>query len=85
MTDIISDPQAGFRNGLTVEHILLSVTVVSTKESAGQFDDSASYLLRKHLKEYHGVKTVEAQALYCHSKVEQHSDGCQCGHCKPSE
>ncbi len=73
----------GFENGLTVEHILLSVTIVSTKESAGQFDDSCAHAVQKTLKEYHGVKSVEAQVLYEHTKIEKHADHCKCGHCEP--
>lgn len=75
-----NDP-VGFEVGLTIEHILLSVTVASTKESAGQFDDSAAYQVRKALMEYHGIKSVDAQVLYAHTKIEQHVKGCECGHC----
>lgn len=40
---VISDPQGGgFKKGFTIEHIMLSITVVSTKDSAGQFDDSCA-------------------------------------------
>lgn len=71
----------GLQAGLTIEHILLSVTVVSTKESAGQFDDSAARQAQKALMEYHGVKSVNAQVLYDHTKIEQHVEGCECGKC----
>lgn len=73
----------GFEKGLTIEHVLLSVTVVSTKESAGQFDDAIAYLIEKHLKEYHGIVRVDAQVQYKHTKIENHSNGCQCEICVP--
>lgn len=71
----------GFEGGLTVEHILLSITIVSNKESAGQFDDSCAYQIQKNLMEYHGVKSVDAQVLYNHTKIENHPNRCECGHC----
>jgi hypothetical protein len=73
----------GFERGLTVEHILLSVTIVSTKESAGQFDDSCANQLEKAMKEYHGVQRVRADVLYNHTKIVMHSNDCECGICKP--
>lgn len=73
----------GFEKGFTVEHVLLSVTIVSTKESAGQFDDSCAHLIEKHLKEYHGIVRVDAQVHYKHTKIDMHSNGCECGICKP--
>lgn len=73
----------GFEKGLTIEHILLSVTIVSTKESAGQFDDSCAHHIEKNLKEYHGVKRVDAKVLYEHTKIENHPNECECGKCQP--
>ena len=73
----------GFESGLTVEHIMLSVTIISTKESAGQFDDSCAYQLEKAMKEYHGVVRVDARVLYKHTKIENHPNECSCGVCKP--
>lgn len=73
----------GFERGLNVEHVLLSVTIVSTKEGAGQFDDTCASQLEKALRDYHGVKRVEAKVLYAHSKVEEHANDCQCGKCRP--
>lgn len=70
-----------YHDGLTVEHILLSITVVSNKESAGQFDDSCAHQVVKNLMEYHGVKSVRAEVFYQHTKIEQHVEGCQCGNC----
>lgn len=73
--------QEGFENGLTIEHIMLSVTVVSTKESAGQFDDSIAYQIQKVMPEYHGVKTVVAKVLYEQTKIEKHANHCECPFC----
>jgi hypothetical protein len=86
MTDSIAPPiePTGFETGLTVEHILLSVTIVSTKESAGQFDDSCAHQLQKAMMTYHGVKTAHVTVFYEHGKVKQHSNTCECGHCSPS-
>jgi hypothetical protein len=71
----------GFERGLTVEHVMLSVTVISTKKSCGQFDDSCAYQLKKALYDYAGVKEVRTQVLYNHTKIEQHANECQCGYC----
>lgn len=68
--------------GLTIEHILLSVTVISTKESAGQFDDSAAFLVKEGLVTYHGVRHVDARVQYEHTKIEKHPLGCECGLCE---
>ncbi len=73
----------GFEKGLTIEHILLSITIVSTKDSAGQFDDSCANAVNRTLKEYHGVQRVDAQVLYNHTKIENHANECECGKCKP--
>lgn len=73
----------GFERGFTVEHVLLSVTIVSTKESAGQFDDSCAHLIEKHLMDYHGVVRVEAKVHYKHTKIDMHANDCGCGICKP--
>ena len=75
---------AGFENGLTIEHVLLSVTVVSNKESAGQFDDSIARIVECGLAEYHGVIRVDANVQYNHTKIEHHPNGCECGKCKPT-
>lgn len=73
----------GFETGYTVEHVMLSVTIISTKGSAGQFDDSCSHVLIKGLKEYHGVERVLSEVLYKHTKIENHSNECTCGYCDP--
>lgn len=73
--------QEGFRRGLTIEHVLISVSVISTKESAGQFDDSIAGLVERGLKEYRGVKAVGTTVLYQHGKIEQHADNCVCHYC----
>lgn len=73
----------GFEKGLTVEHVLLSVTLVSDKTSAGQFDDSCARAVEQKLKEYRGMKRVEAKVLYNHTKIENHPDRCDCGYCAP--
>lgn len=70
-------------DGFTIEYVLLSVTVVSGKGSAGQFDDSCAHLIEKHLSEYHNVHRVDAQVQYKHTKIEQHTVGCECRVCKP--
>lgn len=67
--------------GFTIEHILLSVTVVSTSESAGQFDDTCSGIIRRELAKYHGVTEALSEVQYKHTKIEVHQDGCQCGIC----
>jgi len=69
--------------GHTVEHILLSVTVVHTNQII-QYDDSCAYLIQKHLKDYTGVVRVEAQVQYNHTKTDVHIKGCQCGICNPT-
>lgn len=73
----------GFETGFTVEHIMLSVTIVSTKESAGQFDDSCAHQVEKAMKAYHGVVQVIPEVLYKHTKIEQHPNECTCGYCDP--
>lgn len=69
-------------DGLTIEHILLSVTVVSGKDSAGQFDDSAAFLVGRELLTYHGVQCVDAKVQYDHTKIEKHLVGCECHWCE---
>lgn len=64
-----------------MEHILISVTIVSDKTSAGQFDDSCAHHIEKNLAEYKGVKNVDAQVLYKHTKIEQHVENCVCHYC----
>lgn len=81
---ILTNPQFGFDKGLTLEHVLLSITIVSTKESCGQFDDSCSFILERALKEYNGVVNVDSKVLYQHTKIEQHTNECECGYCKPA-
>lgn len=76
-------PEGNIKAGLTIEHVLLSVTIVSNKESAGQFDDSCSHILERELKTYHGILRVESKVLYEHTKIEYHHEGCECGKCKP--
>lgn len=66
--------------GFTIEHILLSVTVVHTNRII-QYDDSCAHLIKKYLHEYNGVLTIDAQVLYNHTKVDSHIDGCECGMC----
>jgi hypothetical protein len=66
--------------GLQVEHIMLSVTVVHGS-SMMQYDDSCAFLIGKHLKEYNGIVSVQAEVLYDHTKTETHFEGCQCGNC----
>jgi len=70
----------GFENGLTVEHILLSVTVVHTNKIM-QYDDSAARILERALLTYGGVKSVNAKAQYDHGRIDTHSNGCECGKC----
>ncbi len=77
----LSTPET--KPGLTIEHVLLSVTVVSNRHSAGQFDDSCASIVNRELSEYHGVERVEAKVLYEHTKIEKHIHGCECGKCKP--
>lgn len=81
---LVTNPQFGFDKGLTIEHVLLSVTIVSTKESCGQFDDSCSFILVRALREYHGVVRVDVEVLYQHTKIEQHPNECECDKCKPN-
>lgn len=77
-----SEPE-GCGVGLTIEHVLLSVTIVSNKDSAGQFDDSCSRILERELLAYHGIQRIDARVLYEHTKIEKHSLGCECGKCQP--
>lgn len=84
-TGIVAGNNFGFDKGLTVEHVMLSVTVVSTKESAGQFDDSIAGIVRRELMKYHGVISVLPEVLYKHTKIEQHPNECECGYCKPRD
>lgn len=79
-TETQMDPQMGFENGLTIEHIMLSITVVHTNKIM-QYDDSAAGILRRELMKYHGVKSVNPEVFYDHTKIEKHSEGCECGKC----
>lgn len=74
-------PEGG-EAGFSIEHILLSVTVVHTNRII-QYDDSCARLLEIHLKEYSGVVRVDAKVQYEHSKTDIHIKGCECGICKP--
>lgn len=67
-------------NGFQIEHILLSVTVVHGSRMM-QYDDSCAHLIGKGLKEYNGVISVQAEALYQHGKTDTHPEGCECCHC----
>lgn len=67
--------------GLNIEHILLSVTVAHGKGSCGQVDDSSAAILERELMKYHGVKSVQAEVLYQHTKIEPHVAGCECYKC----
>lgn len=79
----LTEPPAGFEKGLTIEHVLLSVTIVSNKESAGQFDDSCASQLEAAMLKYHGIERIEAKVLYQHTKIENHVNDCHCGKCRP--
>jgi len=70
----------GFEKGFSVEHILLSVTVVHTNRIM-QYDDSAARILEKELLTYNGIKSVNAKAQYDHGKTDIHANGCECGKC----
>ena len=70
----------GFEFGKTIEHIMLSVTVVSTNRIC-QYDDTCAGIIRRTLKEYGGVMAVNAEVLYKHTKTEVHPDGCECHYC----
>jgi len=73
----------GFERGYTIEHIMLSVTVVHTNQIM-QYDDSCANILKDKLgKEYNGVVRVDANVLYDHSKTDVHHKGCDCGTCNP--
>ena len=72
----------GHLDGYSIEHILLSVTVVHTNKII-QYDDDCARLIEKHLAEYNGVVRVSAQVQYDHAKIEVHTKGCECGKCKP--
>ncbi len=68
-------------NESIIEHVLLSVTVRSNHEGAGQFDDSCARAVEQALREYHGVEAIEAKVLYEHTKIEVHPNGCECHKC----
>jgi len=74
-------PEGG-EAGFTIEHILLSVTVVHTNRIM-QYDDSCASILNRELKQYGGVVRTSAIALYCHGKTEVHLLNCECGLCGP--
>lgn len=76
----LREPKTGFEAGFTVEHILLSVTVVSTNKII-QYDDSVAMILADGLREYTGVESVKADVLYQHTKVETHPNSCTCHFC----
>lgn len=72
-----------FEDGLTVEHILITVDVVHRNKII-QYDDSCAHIINTYLKgNYAGVVTVNAQAKYDHCKVENHPKGCECHWCGP--
>lgn len=73
-------PPEGGEPGFKIEHILLTVTIVHTRE-IGQLDDSAAYLVKRELSQYNGVLTVDATALYDHVKEEVHVKNCTCHWC----
>lgn len=79
--DLVADP-IGFERGYTIEHIMLSVTVVHTNKIM-QYDDSAAGILSRELLKYDGVERVDAKVLYDHTKTEEHQKDCECGKCKP--
>lgn len=59
---------------------MLSVTVVSSNKIC-QYDDTCAGIIERTLREYGGVKSVKAEVLYKHTKIETHSDNCECGEC----
>lgn len=68
---------------MTIEHILLSVTVVSTNKLI-QYDDSVARIVERGLKDnYNGVVRVKAEVFYNHGQHQIHVDHCGCGQCKP--
>lgn len=70
-------------DGYSVEHILLSVTVVHENRIM-QYDDSCGTILKKALENgYAGVVRVFPQALYKHGQTEVHAKGCECHYCHP--
>lgn len=73
----------GFENGLTVEHVLLSVTIVMDKTAVGQLDDSSARAVQRAIEDYCGVRYVDAKVLYNHTKIEHHPNHCECGICVP--
>jgi hypothetical protein len=76
------EPEGGER-GFTIEHILLSITVVHTNRIM-QYDDTCANIVKKKLEEeFKGVVRVNAHALYDHSKIDAHTKGCQCHICSP--
>jgi hypothetical protein len=74
----------GFREGKTVEHILISVTVVHTNKII-QYDDSIAHIVQVGLEGYIGLERVVVRPHYEHGKIEQHVGGCKCGHCDPKQ
>jgi len=70
------------KGSMTIEHILLSITITSDETSAGQFDDSCAYRVQETMNKYHGVKSVDAEVLYKHTKIEHHVHGCSCHYCE---
>jgi len=67
--------------GRLIEHIMLSISVVSDRTGALQFDDSCAHIIEKELSQYHGVKSVSAEVLYHHTKIEEHPEKCDCYFC----
>lgn len=79
VTSTLGVPE-GFEFGKSIEHILLSITVVSTNRIC-QYDDTCAGIIWRTLKEYGGVQAVNAEVLYKHTKIETHPAGCDCHYC----
>lgn len=84
-SSIIEPPSMeGFEKGLSVEHILLSVTVVHTNRII-QYDDSCINILKRTLEDdYNGVQRVDVKVHYDHGQTHIHPNNCECGICKPA-
>lgn len=67
---------------MTVEHILISVTVVHINKLI-QYDDSCANILERELLKYNGVNRVFTTVHYNHCNDEVHQDDCSCHFCKP--
>jgi len=81
-TSVASGPDTpiGWEAGLKIEHVLLSVTIAH-ESSIMQYDDSCAYLIKEHLKDYKGIKSIAVEVHYNHGKTETHIRGCDCGKC----